>query len=224
MFKGFSLCRSVSYSIFALCIGSSSLVFANYYQNQQTTSQEYEKSHTGYGSQNETSDEALSKKVKDKIGPGWFSKGYEQVNVQVRNGDVLLRGSVKTKEDKEKLEKEVRNIDGVKNVNSQVKVQELPSNRDNKEGSYSKAFAQDRYTSPEDKQLNNRIRDAISRGWFVDSYKEVILNTSNGVVTLEGMVDSVDDQKDLLNDVQKIEGVKLVQSRLKIKNAEKGNE
>lgn len=69
-------------------------------------------------------DQDLEKKIRDRIGAGWFSKGYDQLNVQVRNGNVTLQGSVKTWDDKEKVEKEVRNISGVRNLSSQITVRE----------------------------------------------------------------------------------------------------
>lgn len=79
-------------------------------------------------------------------------------------------------------------------------------------------FAQDTAATAADAQLNKRIRDKISKGWLWDSYKEVILNTANGVVTLNGTVDSVDDQKKLVNEIPKIEGVRSVISQLRIKD------
>ncbi len=68
------------------------------------------------------SDQELLSKVRDKISSGWFSKGYDQVDVKVNDGNVTLAGTVKTLEEKEKVEKEVRNIKGVRNVNSQISV------------------------------------------------------------------------------------------------------
>lgn len=77
-------------------------------------------------------DQDLAKKIRDKIGSGWFRKGYDDVQVQVRNGNVLLQGTVKTWEDKEKVEKEVNKIHGVKSVNSQISVQnQRPNNPKN---------------------------------------------------------------------------------------------
>ncbi|HEY4831554.1 MAG TPA: BON domain-containing protein [Waddliaceae bacterium] len=100
------------------------LVNADYFhKNSQSNNDE------SYGNKSEkiesgtSSDQDLAKKIRDKIGSGWFRKGYDEVQVQVRKGNVMLQGSVKTREDKEKVEKEVRNINGVRNVNSQISVQ-----------------------------------------------------------------------------------------------------
>jgi len=157
------------------------------------------------------SDQELAKAIKDKIGTGWFSKGYEQVQVKVNNGAVILTGSVKTFDEKNKVEKEIRNIEGVASLDSQLNVQESIS-KENQQ----RQFSQDTYGSNADDQLNKKIRDLTSRGWLWNSYKDVSLNTNNGVVTLEGVVSSISDQQKLMNEIQKVDGVKSVSSNLKI--------
>lgn len=73
---------------------------------------------------NAASDQELAKRIRDKLAAGWFTKGYENVSVQVRDGVVTLTGSVKSQSDKDKIEKEVRELEGVKTFNSQIKVEE----------------------------------------------------------------------------------------------------
>jgi osmotically-inducible protein OsmY len=165
------------------------------------------------------SDQDIQKAIHDKLGPGWFSSGYEQVSAQVYNGNVTLQGSVKTAEDKEKVEKEIRNLNGVKNLNSQITVQDPNAQKNpNPHQGDAKAFPQDTAASPADDQLNKKIRDNVSRGWLWNSYKEVRLNTNNGNVSLEGTVKSPSDQQKLVDEVQKVEGVRAVKSNLHIKN------
>lgn len=79
-------------------------------------------------------------------------------------------------------------------------------------------FAQDRGSTQNDKQLNDRIRDKVSRGWLYDSYKDVILKTDNGYVVLEGLVETKKEENDLLHAVQKIDGVKGVTSNLRVRD------
>jgi osmotically-inducible protein OsmY len=67
-------------------------------------------------------------------------------------------------------------------------------------------------TSP-DEQLNRKIRRK-SDLW--NSFKDVSLNTKDGTVTLEGTVNSESDQQKIMTEIQTIEGVKSVQSNLKI--------
>lgn len=158
------------------------------------------------------SDQDLAKKINDKLHSGWFSRGYDQVTADVNNGVVTLQGSVKTWADKEKVEKEIRDMDGVRKLNSGIDVQDLTSRGKQTD------FQLDRAATAADDQLNKKIRDQVSRGWLWNDYKDVKLNTSNGVVTLEGNVDDLKDQQKLMTEVQKVEGVQAVKSDLRVKN------
>ena len=190
--------------------------YENYNDSQDLQSEQYAPKNTYTStvvSMNAT-DRELVKKIRDKITSGWFSRGYDQVIVESNDGVVLLQGTVISLDDKDKVEKEVRNIDGVKSVNSQIRIQEVKDN-DAKAGLYSR----DTFNTSSDEQLNKKIRESVSKGILWDSYKEVFLNTNNGVVTLRGTVETSADQQKLINDIKKIEGVKSVQSDLKIKNS-----
>jgi len=207
--------KKIALSSLTLVLGLSVPVFAHndYTQNSANS---YPSTTGTYGTDNGSvgiSDQDLTKKIHDKIGSGWFSKGYDPMNVQVNNGNVTLQGTVKTWDDKEKVEKTVRNIEGVKSLTSQINVQEPASKEIQK-----RKFPQDTYSSNADDQLNKKIRDNVSTGWLWDSYKEVALNTADGVVTLVGAVDNMSDQQKLMTEIQKIDGVKAVKSNLKIKN------
>ncbi len=201
----------LSYFALAFALSAVSVVSADSYSNYNNNSNYNRNSNN---QELAISDQELSKKIHDKIGSGTFSRGYENVNVQVNDGNVTLQGSVQTQADKDKVEKEVRNTEGVMSLVSRLTVQDRNS-RDNK----SSEFAQDSYNTAADDQLNKKIRDNVSKGWLWDSYKDVTLNTSNGVVTLEGTVNSPSDQQKLMTEIQKIEGVKQVKSNLQIKNA-----
>jgi osmotically-inducible protein OsmY len=157
------------------------------------------------------SDAELTKRIQDKLNPGWFSQGYQGISVNVKNGKVTLKGTVDTQIDKEDLEKDIRNMEGVRSLDSQLSVQEPGKAEDREENRY----PQDTYSNKADQQLNLKIRDKIS-GILWDSYKDVSLNTKNGVVVLEGRVSNLKDQQSLMNKIQKIEGVKSVKSNLRI--------
>jgi osmotically-inducible protein OsmY len=182
-------------------------VYSNDNYGNRNTNDRYDQRNPG------VSDQDLGRKIRDKIGSGWFSRGYDKVVVRVNNGTVTLEGIVKTWGDKEKVEKEVRNIEGVKSVNSQISVEDI-----NSKDKEQKQYPQDIYATSADEQLNKKIRDNTSRGWLWNSYKNVVLNTSNGVVTLEGNVDSASDKQKLVNEIQKIEGVKAVKDSLRVRN------
>jgi osmotically-inducible protein OsmY len=201
---GFAVPVSADYSS---AIAATSFTSRNYQQNY----------HKNYISEADDTDSGipdadLEKQIQDKLRSGWFAKGYEQVTVSVENGDVTLEGTVKSWEDKEKVEKEVRHIEGVKSLDSQLTVRE-GKNKDVEK----RQFPQDTYGTSADDQLNKKIRDHVSKGWLWNSYKEVTLNTSNGTVTLEGSVDSLSDQQKLMTEIQKIDGVKSVKSNLRVK-------
>lgn len=104
------------------------------------------------------SDAELVKKIKDKLASGWFTRGYDQVTVQAYNGNVLLGGSVLTVGDREKVEKEVRSIDGVLGINNQILIQDASQNSNTQygradsqnNGQYGRSESQynNQYTSP----------------------------------------------------------------------------
>jgi len=205
--------KKISLAFLALGLSFSTLAHADTSNGEPNIRVEYTKvSDDGMGMSDSDSDRELAKKIHDKLSSGWFSEGYKQVNFQVNNGDVLLQGSVKTMADKDKVEKEIRDIKGVRSLNSRLNVVEQAS-----KSTQQREFPKDMYRSSADDQLNQKIRDKVSRGWLWNSYKEVVLNTSDGVVTLEGTVGTTDDQQKLITEIQKVDGVKSVRSNLNIK-------
>lgn len=157
-----------------------------------------------------TSDQELANTIKQKIGSGWITKGYDQIDILVQNGIVTLQGSVQTEKDRETVEKRVRNIDGVKGLDSRITVLEIPNPS-------TQPFSQDSYTTQADYQLNRKIRDRVSHGVLWDSYKDISLNTNKGVVTLHGTVESEAAQQKLIHEILNIEGVQTVISHLILK-------
>jgi osmotically-inducible protein OsmY len=133
----------------------------------------------------------------------------------VRNGTVTLTGYVKTPDDKEKVEREIRDIDGVASLDSKISVSEPNSKEEPK-------YPQDTYGTAADEQLNKRIRDKISSEISGNSYKDIALDTANGDIVLEGSVKDLKDQQKIMVEIQKIPGVKSVKSELKVQNL--GNE
>ena len=207
--------QSIKFFITTVGLSFCAMAQADQPQNQYFTANNNRSTHIAFADQTKMSDADLTKKIEDKISSGWFSDGYDQVHVQVMNGKVMLKGMVKTQSDKEKLEKEIRNIDGVMALDSSQLVVQNMSSSDKK--SERNEFPQDKYATAEDEQLNQRIRDVVSRGWLMDSYKDISLNTTKGIVTLDGTVKSADDRQDLINKIQKIDGVKSVKSNLTVK-------
>ncbi|MBA3239271.1 MAG: BON domain-containing protein [Parachlamydiaceae bacterium] len=176
-------------------------------------------------------DSHLAKKIHDTISEGWFSGGYENVQATVENGIVTLTGTVNSQSEKDDVEKEIRNLDGVKRLDSRLQIVESKKSTgingttrtgstytDKSDKERTDKFS-DTHSSPADEQLNKKIRDQISKGWIWDSYKNVILHTSNGIVILSGKVSSLDDQLKLVNEIQKIEGVKAVTNNMAVEKS-----
>lgn len=104
-------------------------------------------------------------------------------------------------------------MQNVRDINSQIIVHERKSDK-----SPAASFSQDSYSTVEDQELNNAIRSKIGSYSFWDSYEGLSLNTSNGIVTLDGVVDSVAEKQDLVKMVQSVDGVKSVKSHLEIQS------
>ncbi|CRX37942.1 BON domain-containing protein [Estrella lausannensis] len=71
-------------------------------------------------------DQEITRRVNDRLRTGWFSQGMHRVSIQVKNGEVTLTGSIKTDEDRARLEKEVLETQGVANVINKLRVQQKP--------------------------------------------------------------------------------------------------
>lgn len=88
------------------------------YQYQSNTQRQYNR--YSQDSQNQTDDQKMTtdfqKYLKD-------SDKYSNVKATVSNGYVTLTGTVQTQEDKNAIEKKVRETKGVQGINSQITVQ-----------------------------------------------------------------------------------------------------
>lgn len=174
---------------------------------------------------NGVADEEINRKVKEALGAGWLTKGYPEVNSEVRMGIVTLRGTVDTIENKTKADEAVRKIAGVRGVNNQIAVDPNYLKNGEPKDTYSKdvkttenKYAQDAAATAEDKVLNAKIREKLASGWFSKGFDAIILRTSNGVVLITGAVDSNDDVQKVHEQVKNVDGVREVNNQLTIKN------
>lgn len=158
-------------------------------------------------------DQRIVKKIRDAMS-GWFHRDNKTF-ISVNNGNVVVRGSVESVADKEDIEKKIRNLDGVRSFNSQLFVRDT---RDS--DAISSKYPQDRAQTNSDQQLNKKIREAISEGWFTDSNKTLVVQTANGFVVVRGTVDNVKEQQKILDKIKQIEGVRGVSSNLQVKNTQ----
>ena len=173
-------------------------------------------------SQRPLSDMEVKKKIEEKLGSTWFSKGFQNVTFDINHGNVSLRGSVDSLENKNKVEDSIKKIDGVRSVHSEITVTKENSKDSD---AYSESdlrdlemrYPQDAASSPHDRQLNARIRDKLS-SWFSKGNEALIIRSANGVVIIAGPVDKVEDIQKTIERVKEVEGVKSVKSQLTVKN------
>lgn len=176
-----------------------------------------------YGdNQKNVSDQEIRRNIEDALSSGWFSRGFQNVSADVNNGNVNLRGTVDTLENKSKVEDRVRKIDGVRQINNQITVSSERSNgnaySDSDLQNSEKKYSQDMAATPQDRQLNARIRERLGSGWFSKGYDTLVIRTSNGIVVISGAVDGQDDVQKINDQVKNIEGVKSVNNQLTVKN------
>lgn len=186
-------------------------------QGNQTYSQDQQRNYNDtYGSQNgnnqETvSDQEINRKIKEALDSGWFSSGFKNVSYDVNNGNVTLRGSVDTQENKKQVEDNVRNINGVRQVNNQITV--VKENQ----GTYSDSQMQtseqkDFASNAQDRQINAKIRDKLNN----KGYETLMIRTTNGVVVISGTVDKQEDLQKINDQIKNIEGVRSVNNQLRV--------
>lgn len=166
------------------------------------------------------SDQEINKRIHDTLSSGWFSKGFKNVYFDVNNGVVNLRGSVDTLENKNKVEDSVKKIDGVKQVNNQITiVKENPETyTDSQLQNSEKKYPQDFASNSEDRQLNAKIRDKLSSGWFSKGYETLVIRTTNGVVVVSGLVDKFEDIQKIGDQIKGVDGVRSVNNQITVKN------
>lgn len=67
-------------------------------------------------------DRIINARIQEKLNGGWFSKGYPNISLNTSNGNVTVTGFVDSPDDIQKIDEEIKKIDGVKNVTNQASV------------------------------------------------------------------------------------------------------
>lgn len=181
-----------------------------------------------------SSDDNIARNISDILSSVSFSRGFELISFTIDKGKVNLQGSVQNLQDKMRLEKAIRSIPGVSNVDNQISVREQDTSMNEYAHAASKhtttpshpvshkyrdenRFRQDSAVKDDDKRLNSAIRSQGEAQQLWKKYPAVRFNTVNGVVTLEGAVPSVADREQLIQTIQGTQGVKSVKSNLQIR-------
>lgn len=163
------------------------------------------------------SDQATSKRVYEAL-YGYISVGNQNIAFEINDGVITLTGHVNSQEDKDRIENDLKKIDGVKQINNKITVIDAkkfvyyqPKIVDN--GSTvknSSKLAKDYGALDKDKKINATIRDKLdSRG-----FTNVSIITANGVVTLTGTVNNSEEFEPFVIEIEKVEGVKKVNNKV----------
>lgn len=171
-----------------------------------------------YSNQGNYSDQDINKKIQDTVGSGWFSRGYQNVSFDVNNGNVTLRGTVDSMEDKRKIEDKVRKLDGVRQINNQILVRDS-----GEQGADRDQDQQRNYNNPSDQEASRRIHGTLSAGWLQKGYEDISYEINDGYVTLRGTVDTNQEKNDIQNQVENIDGVRSVDNKIKVDKADADN-
>jgi osmotically-inducible protein OsmY len=67
-------------------------------------------------------DRQLNAKIRDKLNNGWFSNGNETLVIRTTKGVVIISGTVDKFEDIQKLDDQIKDIEGVRSVNKELTV------------------------------------------------------------------------------------------------------
>jgi osmotically-inducible protein OsmY len=120
----------------------------------------------------------------------------DDINVQSKDGAVTLTGTVSEESHKSLAQETVEGLDGVKNVDNKLEIKGTPPPKNS------------------DAWITTKVKTMLLFHQNVSSMTEV--NTTNGIVTLQGKADSM-AQKDLTTEYAKdVEGVKGVKNEMTI--------
>ncbi len=164
-------------------------------------------------------DQAVSKNVYENL-YGYISDGNQNISFELNDGVVTLTGYVNTQKDKDKIERDIKRVDGVKQVINNIKVTDTkklayyqPKTADNSTATKSSIKSKDYAALDNDKKINAQIREKLDNRDFTD----VAIITANGVVTLGGFVSNADEFVPFVFEIEKIEGVKKVNNKVSAK-------
>lgn len=172
------------------------------------------------GSNLSAKDIEIQNKIRDLLGSGWFTKGFQNVIFEVDNGNVLLHGTVNTPEDKQKIEDNIRKIDGINHIHNHIAiVKENPDNYTVVElQEFQQKYPQDFAASAQDRQVNAKIRDKVGNGWYSKDYETLAIKTTNGAVVIYGTVKKIENIQKMNDQIKDIPGVKTVDNKLTVIN------
>lgn len=200
---------------------------SNNYQNQQSQQQQsqYKPDPNFKATPHAIMDDEIAKNVHSILASTWISNGYPNVTFDVKNGAVTFRGVVDAKEDKAKIEHSAKKIEGVVSVRNEISVG-LPKSKvalntnTKKNGATAvatSAASKDSAATESDRALNTKIRERLDKIAPL-GYETIVIATSNGVVTVTGNLERVQDMQKLSTEIRHVDGVKSVTNKVTAKS------
>ena len=164
----------------------------------------YDISKRGYGDM--VDDATITAAVKSKL---LWSKHTEGMDTKVvtHNGKVTLNGNVATQQAKQQAEKLAKNTDGVRSVDNRLQINDKIAfvNGDREQGAGNGNVISDSWITTKVKSMFLYSSNVAGT--------DISVNTSKGIVTLAGKVDSGAEQALAIELAQNIRGVKSVSSK-----------
>ncbi|HZW82483.1 MAG TPA: BON domain-containing protein [Candidatus Deferrimicrobium sp.] len=141
-------------------------------------------------------DKDLNELVEQRLA-GSPDKEISKLGAQTHGGVVYLQGHTESVGAVREAEKIIATVRGVKEIISEVKVSE--------------------YYQPDDATITNAVERAFSLSGIVDSRK-VTTSTNRGVVTLQGMLDTIVEIEAAAEIAYRVPGVKAVTSEIRARH------
>ncbi|WP_417704505.1 BON domain-containing protein [Rheinheimera aquimaris] len=164
----------------------------------------YDSDTRGYGDM--VDDATITAAVKSKL---LWSKHTEGMDTKVvtHNGKVILTGNVATQQAKQQAEKLAKNTDGVRSVDNRLQINDKIAfvNGDREQGASNSNVISDSWITAKVKSMFLYSSNVAGT--------DISVNTSKGIVTLAGKVDSGAEQALAIELAQNIRGVKSVSSK-----------
>ena len=152
---------------------------------------------TGRTAGEHVDDATITTKANDVIVKDQDAK-YLKIDVTSTEGNVVLQGSIPDKAAEDRIVGKIRQIQGVKSVNSQLKPKSATA------GEYI-----------DDSMITAKVNAEIVKDPDAQYFK-IDVTTTQGDVVLQGFVNSRDTEARLVKEIRQMKGVKSVKSLLKI--------
>lgn len=143
---------------------------------------------------------------------------WRDVQVHVIRNTVIITGSVLSEQDRKDLKSKIEKIRGVQKVDDQLKLKMQSSLRTRGSADRYISMNNDESVMSEDHDLKMKVEEELKPGMFSEGYRYVQVSVNKGVVTLSGTVQSKMDRQEVLDRVNKVNGVRSVKDQMTVKN------